>query len=65
LQKLTVKSYRKFYVNFNRLFKKENTNGKKYKKNGLKENKDGLIETIRYSLNLFRQLRKEILKKAN
>jgi len=65
LRKLTIKSYRKFYVNFNRLFKKESTNGKSYQKNELKENKDGLIKTIKYSLNLFGQLRKEILKKAN
>ena len=65
LQKLTIKSYRKFYVNFEKLFKKENLNGHEIKKSKLKENKDNFFETMKSSINLYMQLKKEILKKVN
>ena len=65
LQKLTIKSYRKFFVNFERIFKKEEVNEHVSKKEKLKEKKDNIFKTMKSAIDLYMQLRNEVLKKVN
>jgi len=64
LKKIYIKSYRNFYLNYDRIFKKEKINGNSIPKNEMKENHDGFIESIKYGFNIYNQLRKEVMRKT-